>query len=568
MYLTTIKLNAMKKIHLLLIAILLFALNVRIANAACTPSFTASINNFVVTFTNTSTTTSGFPNKIIYGWNFGDNTYSSDKNPVKTYTSSGYKVVSLFMNDSFGCVQTFTDTILITAVGNFCNASFTKSFNGLSVYFQNTSKNRDGLENGLTFLWNFGDGTTSIATHPYKVFATPGKKIVRLDIKDSVQACFATRIDTFYVHNASTCNASYVSSRNGMTLNFINTSTTISSVPNKVNYYWEFGDGSVSNLKDPVKTYSIQGAWRVVLRIQDSLGCSDVVSDTVFVSATGTNCKAAFSKSVNGLLVNFNSTSLNSTGSSVGLNYLWSFGDSTTSTQKNPVKTYLTNGPKLVKLTISDSTRGCSDSYYDSLFLVGPTVYCSARFEVGFDTTTPFQFYILNTSFIRPNSTFLWNFGDGGSSTVLAPSHTYANFGSYLVCLTVSDSMCTSTFCDSVGMDSSGTLLKQGKFGFKTLDYTTLLSTTGNNAVNSKLEYSVFPNPTSSQFTIELNLKSISQVKLILTDLSGKVLLDKEIQAISGLWSESINLSELQPAIYLLHIQTNEGFKTSKIIRN
>lgn len=552
----------------LLAMVIMLAVNVRLASAACSPSFTASINNFVVTFTNTSTTTSGFPNKIVSYWNFGDNTISSDKNPVKTYTSSGYKIVSLTINDSFGCVQTFTDTILITAVGNFCNASFTKSFNNLSVYFQNTSKNTDGLANGLTFLWNFGDGTTSTAMYPSKVFATPGKKIVRLDIKDSIQACFATRIDTFYVHNASTCNASFVSSRNGLTFNFINTSTTISSVPNRVNYYWEFGDGTVSYLKDPVKTYNSPGARLVALMIQDSLGCTDVVADTVFVSATGTNCKAAFSKSVNGLLVNFNSSSLNSTGSSVGLNYLWSFGDSTTSTQKNPVKTYLNGGPKLVQLTISDSAQSCFDTYYDSLFLVGPTVYCRARFEVGFDTTTPFQFYILNTSLIRPNSTFLWSFGDGDSSTSITPSHTYANFGSYLVCLTVSDSMCTSTFCDSVGMDSSGTLLKQGKFGFVTRNHTTLLPSTGSEKVNDAFSYHVYPNPTSNLVTVELNLKTASPVKLILTDLSGKIVLNKEMQAPSGLWSESLNLSELQPALYLLHIQTNEGFKTNKIIRN
>lgn len=342
------------------------------------------------------------------------------------------------------------------------------------------------------------------------------------------------------MHNTSTCNASFVSSRNGLTFNFINTSTSISSVPNRVTYYWEFGDGTVSNLKDPIKTYSSPGARLVVLKIEDSLGCTDVVADTVFVSATGTNCKAAFSKSVNGLLVNFNSTSLNSTGSSVGLNYLWSFGDSTTSTQRNPTKIYLTGGSKLVQLTISDTTQGCFDTYYDSLFLLGPTVYCSARFEVGFDTTTPFQFSILNTSFVRPNSTYLWSFGDGESSNLLAPSHTYATFGSYLVCLTVSDSLCTSTFCDSVGMDSSGTLLKQGKFGFVTLNRITVLPSTGFTAVNSDLEYSVYPNPTSNLVTIELNQKNSSQVKLILTDLSGKILLNKEVQAPSGLWSESI----------------------------
>ncbi|MBU3663858.1 MAG: PKD domain-containing protein [Bacteroidetes bacterium] len=303
-------------------------------------------------------------------------------------------------------------------------------------------------------------------------------------------------------------------------------------------FEWHFGDGFKKTFFAPAHKYMDIDSFTVKCIGISPQGCKDSLVKEKYISIQISPISKFEIENKKVLIPGFkiNFTNL----STIAKDYVWSFGDSTTSTQRNPTKIYLTGGSKLVQLTISDTTQGCFDTYYDSLFLLGPTVYCSARFEVGFDTTTPFQFSILNTSFVRPNSTYLWSFGDGESSNLLAPSHTYATFGSYLVCLTVSDSLCTSTFCDSVGMDSSGTLLKQGKFGFVTLNRITILPSTGFTAVNSDLEYSVYPNPTSNLVTIELNQKNSSQVKLILTDLSGKILLNKEVQAPSGLWSESI----------------------------
>ena len=46
------------------------------------------------------------------------------------------------------------------------------------------------------------------------------------------------------------------------------------------------------------------------------------------------------------------------------------------------------------------------------------------------------------------NLQYLWDFGDSTTSTSKNPHHTYSGNGPYTLCLTVTDSNCTSTFCD------------------------------------------------------------------------------------------------------------------------
>src|SRR5206468_370100 len=48
-----------------------------------------------------------------------------------------------------------------------------------------------------------------------------------------------------------------------------------------------------------------------------------------------------------------------------------------------------------------------------------------------------------------------WNFGDGTTSNNISPSHSYERSGSYTACLTVSDSVCSRSSCDSVVINSS-----------------------------------------------------------------------------------------------------------------
>jgi len=645
----------MKKLILKKIMVVLLAIMSSLdAFSACQASFSKTITGLTVDFQNTST----YDYTPHYYWVFGDGTFSTAKDPIKTYASAGYKSVRLFVSDSSGsslmCTSSVLDTIVLVSSQQTCSANFTKSISGLTVNLTNTSLNGNGTTAGLAYYWYFNEGPQSFAKNPSRTFTAYGVKDIRLIIFDSVTNCTASKTDSFMIVPGNpACNAAFVYSIYDLVVSFTNLSMT-SSGSAQHSFLWNFSDGTTSTLKHPIKTFATGGVKIARLSIYDSAtSCNSSFTDTLLLSTTGTRCRAGFTKTVIGLTANLTNTSLNGNGTTAGLayywtfndspnsndknpivnfssygnksirlmiydsitnctaanldtfwlaqsttcqanftkfisglsvtlgnsstntnglpaglSYYWDFGDGTTSTQKDPVKTYASGGSKIIQLTISDSLQACFATKYDSIFLVAPTPLCSASFTMAIDTTTPFNFFLLNTSLVRPNSTYLWNFGDGNSSTSITPTHTYANFGSYLVCLTVSDSLCTSMFCDSVGMDSTGILLKGGAFGFQTLDFTTKAVPNGIAQEFGLNQYAIYPNPSNAIFNVEVDVKSASPITFQVTDISGKILFTKSVLATAGKQIEAIDLSDVHASIYFLSIFSNEGISTHKIIKN
>ena len=558
----------------LLLLFCMSTLYVSDTNAACNASFSKSVNGLTVTFSNTSTTSSGFPGMMMYYWSFGDGTYSVQKNPVKTYSSAGIKVVQLMINDSFGCTTTINDTVVLSSSASSCSASFTKTVNGLTATFNNTSLSTNGSSSTLNYFWTFGDGTSSTLPNPSKTYTTAGVKIVKLTISDSAQACFSSKTDTLLLTTSiNQCAASYTNTINGLTATFNNTSLNTNGTSVGLSYLWQFiGPNNYrynSTLKNPVITFPGAGHFQVILYIRDSSQtCSSFIGDTIVISGTSNLCNSMFSQTISGLIVTLNNSSLNSNGTTAGLNYLWDFGDSTTSTLKNPVKTYSTGGYKTITLYISDSVSGCFSYNYVNINLISSPL-CQASFSLGKDTGTPFNFYILNTSTVSPSTTYFWSFGDGTSSTLSTPSHFYSNFGKYLICLTISDSACTSTFCDSVGMDSTGALLKKGGFGFKVLDFTKLSQPSGANELKMLIDDMViFPNPAGSNTNIKWLGKQNEEINIRLLDLSGKEILSKTLHSKTGENLETIDLSNLANSIYFLQWISEGNNQVCKLIKN
>jgi len=535
-------------------------------NPVCNATFTYSIYGLDVRITNLSMTSSGAA-KLSYLWNFSDGTTSTAKDPIKTFATGGTKIVKLSIYDSVtSCSSSFTDTLILSNIGIQCRAIFSKAVNGLTVNLTNNSINGNGTTAGLAYYWTFSGAPNSNFKNPIVTFPSYGNKTILLTIYDTITNCTSTSLDSFLLVPSASCQANFSKSISGLTVTFFNSSTNTNGLPAGLSYHWNLGDGTFSTQLNPVKTYATGGPKLVTLTITDSLqSCYSHFSDTIMLNSNSM-CDASFFGSVNGLTVSYHNTSTNTNGSSVGLSYLWNFSDATTSTQVNPVKTYATAGQKIAKLTIFDSLQACYSIEMDTVTLFAPL--CSASFTMAIDTTTPFHFYLLNTSLVRTNSTFLWNFGDGSSSTSITPSHTYANFGTYLVCLTVSDSLCTSVFCDSVGMDSTGILLKSGAFGFQTLDFTTKAGSNGLAQEFGSNQYAIYPNPSNAIFNVEINLKSASSITYQVTDISGKIVLTKSMIATSGKHIEAIDLSEVQSSIYFLSISSNDGISTHKIIKN
>lgn len=158
--------------------------------------------------------------------------------------------------------------------------------------------------------------------------------------------------------------------------------------------------------------------------------------DSVYVQIA-TAPAAIFSVGGAGLSRSFSDLS---TGSPTS--WSWAFGDGGTSTLASPSHTYAAPGTYNVCLTVSNA---CSSATTCQSI----TVSCNAA-------SASFSYSVNNLSASFTNTTTgsligqTWNFGDGNLSTNANPTHTYSVPGTYLVCLTTTDSCGTDSTCQSV----------------------------------------------------------------------------------------------------------------------
>lgn len=509
------------------------------ANAPCQANFTYSINNGVVTFNNTSTGASS------YSWDFGDNSPSSTvANPIHTYpapgSAPGVYDVWLQTFDATGNQCDSTHAIIIIPGTGPCQASFIYTINNGVVAFTNTS-----LGNTANYFWSFGDGSSSVAPHPSHQFNN-GSYTVCLTVIDSANTCSNTFCDSIVITGSNTvCQAAFTYSINNGVVNFNNTSTGASS------YSWDFGDNSASStVVNPVHTYPLPGIYYVWLQTFDATGNQcDSVQASIIIPGNGP-CQASFTYSINNGVVAFTNTSTGNTAS-----YFWSFGDGSSSSAPHPSHQF-NNGSYTVCLTIIDSANTCSDTFCDSIVITGGNTPCNAYFVVVPDSSNNYSYEIYEQS-TGGQLTYSWDFGDGTTSTLQLPTHTYTGAGPYYVCLTVTNSLtnCTSTYCDSIATTS----------GALSVIVKSLAASVQELEIVSSLEN--YPNPFNGSTTIAYELKQDAPVQLTIVDLIGKTvaIVDAESKA-SGKHSINWNADGITPGMYFIHLKVNNKITTRKII--
>jgi PKD repeat protein len=197
---------------------------------------------------------------------------------------------------------------------------------------------------------------------------------------------------------------------------------------------WRFGDGTVSNDRDPVHTYAQAGTYVVTLRVSNPDG-EDTASKTITVPRSEAAAPVAnFTPVVAGLQVTFTD---NSTGTVTSWD--WNFGDGTRSTVQHPVHVYAEPGIYSVTLTVSNAAGSSTAS---RSVAVPTSQVPDADFE--FREIAGQEVLFRDTSKNEPTS-WAWTFGDGMSSSVRNPSHVYTKLGTYTVTLTASNLAGSST---------------------------------------------------------------------------------------------------------------------------
>ncbi len=246
--------------------------------------------------------------------------------------------------------NTSKDILIRASINNFSGAplaGYQSSAALLNVAFTDTSYGP-----GNSYMWDFGDASTSVSKNPVHTYAAAGTYTVCLTTTNpcsSAQVCKTVTVCDVPV-------AAYSSSDNNLAVAFTDASTgTVDS------WSWDFGDGNLSTQQNPSHTYSTGGSYNVCLITMNSCGMKDTICNTITVCDA---LVAGFNFSSNENTVTVMDTTLNSV-----TNWLWDFGDGSTGTTQNDSHSYLTGGTYTVCLTVTDQC-GISDSVCKSVNII------------------------------------------------------------------------------------------------------------------------------------------------------------------------------------------------------
>lgn len=375
----------------------------------------------------TPTTTGG---ANYYEWNFDDGngfqwTHAGSQSHI--YATDGvYHVqyAASIQGATAGCAD--TATVVVTVLPSPTTA-FTldehAACSSLTVQATNTSSS------AISYQWDFGDGTTSTQQDPPPhTYTAVGDYAISLVAFNS-QGCQSSFTDSVHVFAIPDPVIGVQNVCEGQMAQFADLTQTPLGNPIQ-QWLWDFGDADTSTEEGPGHLYSTGNTYTVTLTVTTPY-CSGTNSTTItveqkpsasIVADPMTGCSPLDVQFIN-----------NSTGAT---NYIWRFGDGGVSNASDPLHTYHNPGNVDSVYTaelIASTTFGCSDTTH-AVITVAPMVLSMFAHDAH-PGCAPLDVNFTNNSMGATD--FLWDFGDGDTSTDTGPSHTYINISGVLQVMTV-----------------------------------------------------------------------------------------------------------------------------------
>lgn len=407
---------------------------------------TQCVNNQRFVFTDVSSISSG---SLSRRWNFGDSTSSIAATPTKTYAYPGQKWVRLVQYSAKGCGDSLSKPVQV----------FDKPFAGIAVNDSNQCLrsnqfqfiNNTKINNGsLSFLWNFGDSSSSVLSNPIHSYTYHKARTVTLQALSN-EACGDTTQLQIEVYPMPFSRFDIIDSAQCLRQNnfsFLNQSYIAYGT---LTYGWSFGDTAQSSTPSPTHRYFRHGLFPVQLIASSNYNCADTIRDFARVDpmpvpAFGINDSA---QCINKQQFIFTDNSSIFSGT---LQRTWVFEDSV-KTNSPVVRTFNTDTTHSIGLKII-SNYGCEDS-------IRKTITVHSKPNPSWNTQDNRQCYrqhvfvFTNRTNIRKGSlSYQWTMGDGRITDSISPTHRYAQYGTYTVRLkAISEKGCEDTLSTPLRVD-------------------------------------------------------------------------------------------------------------------
>lgn len=520
---------------------------------------TGSCSDQVMQFTNQSTAGDALINQ--YAWNFGQPSLgainvSSVQNPYRSFPTGGTFPMTLTVTDAHLCADDTVMQITVNATP-IIDVFAADACTGAAVQFTNNTV----VQAPATYLWNFGDNTTSILPLPSKQYPTEGQKTITVKVT-AANGCFTTDTIQMTVHPVPVasfdlgphCKGAYTEVQ----------STSSISTGSIADLYW------VVNLSDTLygdtTGYEIMNLiqQQVQLFITSDFGCSDEYN--MFFDpegAIGASFTTPSTIVACGDTVPFMNTSLGASA------YAWSFGNDSISTASNPSTVYDCSyqDSSVMVMLIASNSLGCIDTTYTFLWvgeyavdLQVDNIYFQANgsnailgAELKNKGTAPITSIDLNvfseagfvmneawTGNLLPNQTEIYVFTNQPAMTLSAEDEIlsfYCVQGTGYANTQVEPDLSNNEVCKNI--ESSEVILKP-----------------------------LYPNPTGSIITMSLIVPESAEVEADLVDDQGRVVkqLIYPYSFVVGEYTYVFDLAQVANGTYALRFKVNGKTELHRLV--
>jgi PKD repeat protein len=353
-------------------------------------------------------------------WDFGDGTGADGDAAVHRFDRAGaYRVTLTATNEAGSTSASVTITVVravVAPVASIGRVAATTVEVGQTLTFTSTSSN-----DPTALQWDFGDGVRVSGASVRHTWSAPGVYRVRLTASNTAgsdDAAIDITVEPALEPPIARLAQSATEVVAGDPIRFSSLSV---NEPSRL--VWNFGDGSTARGTEVTHRWEEAGTYEVTLRAINAAG-DDRVSTTVVIREPVAPPVAGFgldrSEAGIGEAIQFTDAS-----TPAATEWLWDFGDGTTSTSRNPSHSWAAAGTYIVKVTASNE-GGQSSAQLPVTIFAEPI----ARFDWTVDgTRVAFQ----DRSSSQPNE-WLWDFGDGDRSRQQNPTHRF-DPGEYTVTL-------------------------------------------------------------------------------------------------------------------------------------
>jgi PKD repeat protein len=397
-----------------------------------------------ITFSTTDATASATcSGTISYTWNFGDGATGTGLTATHTYTTPGaYPWTMTAQVDAMTtCVLSGTITI---ALGCAITCTATVPASGIAtiaVPFAATATPNAACVGAPAFAWAFGDGGVAAGENVTHAYASGGTFTWTLTVTIGTTVCTQTGTITI-TGTTITCSASVPATVLVETpVNFVGSANVTACVGTPI-YAWTFGDGGTSSLLSPTHTYTVPGTYTWTFTVTCG---SETCTRTGLINVCQLACSAAAQPTQGFAPLTVNFAALMQPGCAGNITYDWNFGDGTAHSSLYQIShTYTVPGTYIWTMTAMVNGLACTETGTISVC----ALTCTASAPTAGAAGVPVSFTSTSMiSYCRGTPEYTWYFGDGGTSFLQSPTHTYVNGGTYVWSLTVREAggTCTQT---------------------------------------------------------------------------------------------------------------------------